>query len=138
HKPVTSGSYHARNVLDLVAVAAQLQRMRVGLAAFGQETVPRLAAALGSWDRAAAMGPALRDRIAKAKTSWLVAEPLEELRPYDIGPAAAPRVIASHGSQILPDRHERLPCFLVNLGLVDSDYDTGRVKLDSVPQLFWP
>ena len=118
-------------------MAAQLARMRGGLAAFGQETVPRLAAALGAWDRAAAMGPALRDRIAKAKTSWLVAEPLEPLAAYDIGPAAGYRVIASDGSQILPDRHERLPCFLVNVGLVDIDYDTGRVKLDSIPQLFW-
>jgi hypothetical protein len=124
-------------VLDLVAVAAQLQRMCGGLSAYGQETVPRLAAALGSWERAAAMGPALADRVRAAKTSWLVAEPLEPLHPYTVGPAPGYRVIASDGSQILPDRHERLPCFLVNVGLVDIDYDTGRVRLESVPQLFW-
>jgi hypothetical protein len=137
NKAVTVRPYHRGNVLDLVAVAAQLSRMRGGLAAYGQETVPRLAAALGAWDRAAAMGPALADRVRKAKTSWLVAEPLEPLRAYDVGPAGRYRVIASDGSQILPDRHERLPCFLINVGLVDIDYDTGRVKLESIPQLFW-
>jgi len=125
------------NVLDLVAVAAQLSRMRGGLAAYGQETVPRLAAALGAWERAAAMGPALRDRVAKAKTSWLVAEPLEPLTAYDVGPATDYRVVASDGSQILPDRHERLPCFLVNVGIVDIDYATSAVKLESIPQLYW-
>jgi hypothetical protein len=134
---VTTGSYHRPNVLDLVAVAAQLSRMRSGLAAYGQETVPRLAAALGSWDRAAAMGPALRERVLKAKTSWLVAEPLEPLGAYDVGRSGTYRVIASDGSQILPDRHERLPCFLINIGLVDIDYDTSRVRLDSIPQLYW-
>jgi NurA domain-containing protein len=125
-------------VLDLVAVAAQLTRMRGGLAAYGQETVPRLAASLGAWDRAAAMGPALRERVTAAKTSWLVAEPLEPLQAYDVvKPAGDYRVIASDGSQILPDRHERLPCFLVNVGVVDIDYDTSAVRLESIPQLFW-
>jgi hypothetical protein len=124
-------------VLDLVATAAQLQRMRGGLAAFSQESVPRLAAALSAWDRAAAMGPSLRDRVARAKTSWLVAEPLEDLVAHDIGPAPAYRVVASDGSQIQPDRHERLPCFLINTGLVDIAYDTGAVRLASMPQLYW-
>jgi hypothetical protein len=83
------------------------------------------------------MGPALADRIRTAKTSWLVAEPLEPLAAYDVSPAPGYRVIASDGSQILPDRHERLPCFLINVGVVDIDYDTSRVKLESIPQLFW-
>jgi hypothetical protein len=137
HTRVGTGPYHARNVLDLVAVAAQLSRMRGGLALYGQETVPRLAAALSAWERAADMGPALRDRLTKAKTSWLVAEPLEDLKAYDIPPTSEYRVIASDGSQILPDRHERLPCFLVNVGLVDIAYDTGAVRLASMPQLYW-
>ena len=125
------------NVLDLIAVAAQLTRMRGGLAVYGQETVPRLAASLGAWERAAAMGPALRARVLAAKTSWLVAEPLEPLGAYDIGRAGDYRVTASDGSQILPDRHERLPCFLVNVGIVDIDYATSAVTLESIPQLFW-
>jgi hypothetical protein len=124
-------------VLDLLAVAGQLRRMRAGLETFTQETNPRLAQALSAWDRAAAMGPALRDRVVRAKTSWLVAEPLEPLRAYEVTPVTSYRVLASDGSQILPDRHERLACHLVNAGLVDIDYSTAKVNLSSTPQLYW-
>lgn len=124
-------------MLDLVAVAGQLRRMRAGLDAFAQETTPRLAQALGAWERAAVMGPALRDRVRRAKTSWLVATPLEPLGAYQVAPVASYRAVASDGSQILPDRHERLACHLVNVGLVDICYETGRVRLDSTPRIFW-
>lgn len=124
-------------MLDLVVVAGQLRRMRAGLDTFAQEMTPRLAQALTAWERASAMGPALRDRVRRAKTSWLVAEPLEELRAHDVASVSSYRVVASDGSQILPDRHERLPCYLVNTGLVDIDYDTGRAALSAKPELFW-
>lgn len=124
-------------MLDLVAVAGQLRRMRAGLEAFSQETTPRLAAALSAWERAAAMGPALRDRVRRAKTSWLVADPLEPLGAYDVTPVSSYRVLSSDGSQILPDRHERLACHLVNIGLVDICYGTAAVRLESTPRIFW-
>jgi hypothetical protein len=124
-------------VLDLVAVAGQVKKMGAGLAALSQETAPRLAQALVAWDRAATMGPALRDRVAAAKTSWLVAEPLEELHSYDAKPASDYRVLASDGSQILPDRHDHVPCFLVNVGLVDISYIEGTARLTSTPSVSW-
>lgn len=111
--------------------------MADGLAAFSQETTPRLAQALGAWDRAAEMGADLRDRVAAAKTSWLVAEPVEPLGAYDVTALGAYRVVASDGSQILPDRHERLPCYLLNTGIVDIDYTTASASLASVPAVFW-
>jgi hypothetical protein len=124
-------------VLDLVAVAAQVRRMGAGVSALAQESAPRLAAALAAWERAATMGPALRDRVLAAKTSWLVAEPLEDLGPHAITPERDYRVVASDGSQILPDRHEHLSCFLVNTGLVQIDYVSGTAKLGSEPQIAW-
>jgi hypothetical protein len=133
---VRACSYDAE-VLDLMAVAAQVRRMGAGVSALAQETAPRLAAALAAWERAAAMGPALRDRVHSSRTSWLVAEPLEDLRAYDVQAQTAYRVVAADGSQILPDRHEHLSCFLVNTGLVDISYVDGTAKLSSAPEVFW-
>ena len=111
--------------------------MGAGLASLSQETAPRLAQALTAWERAAAMGPALRDRVHRAKTSWLVAEPLEPLGADPITSLTSYRVVAADGSQILPDRHDHLPCFLVNTGLVDIDYVAATAKLGSVPEVSW-
>lgn len=124
-------------MLDLVAVAAQVKRMGAGVSSLAQETAPRLAAALAAWERAASMGPTLRDRVLAAKTSWLVAEPLEPLGAYDVAPVREYRAVASDGSQILPDRHEHLSCFLVNTGLVDIDYVHGTAQLGSRPEVSW-
>ncbi len=133
---VGAATYHPA-MLDLVAVAAQVKRMGAGVSALAQETAPRLAAALAAWERAASMGPALRERVLAAKTSWLVAEPLEPLGAYDVAPVRDYRAVASDGSQILPDRHEHLSCFLVNTGLVDIDYVNGTAKLGSKPEVAW-
>jgi NurA domain-containing protein len=133
---VGTGPYHAR-MLDLMAVATQVRRMGAGVAALAQETAPRLAAALAAWERAAVMGQALHDRVTAARTSWLVAEPLEPLGAYDIDRLTAYRVVAADGSQILPDRHEHLSCFLVNTGLVDISYVDGTARLGSVPEVAW-
>ncbi len=124
-------------MLDLVAVAGQVKRMGAGMAALSQETAPRLAQALATWERAADMGPALADRVREAKTSWLVAQPLEPLGAYDITPRTDYRVLASDGSQIMPERHDHLSCFLVNVGVVDIDYRTATAKLTTTPRVSW-
>ncbi|MEX0875314.1 MAG: DNA double-strand break repair nuclease NurA [Actinomycetota bacterium] len=124
-------------MLDLVAVAAQVRRMGAGMAALSQELTPRLAQTLTAWERAVVLGPALRDRVVAAKTSWLVAEPLEPLGAYDIHAVTDYRVIASDGSQILPERHDHMPCFLVNVGVADISYAEGKARLTSVPQVSW-
>jgi hypothetical protein len=111
--------------------------MGAGLASLAQETAPRLAQALAAWERAAAMGPALRDRVLQARTSWLVAEPLEALAAYPIEPITDYRVVAADGSQIMPDRHEHLSCFLVNVGVVDISYPDATATLGSRPEIFW-
>ena len=124
-------------MLDLMATAAQLRRMRDDLALRADRTGPRLAHTVGAWDDAGSMGDALRERVARAKTSWLVADPLEPLGVYPVGGAAAYRVVGADGSQIFPDRHELPSCFLVNVGWCDVDYRTGSANLGSVPELCW-
>jgi hypothetical protein len=126
-----------RCMLDLVAVAAQVRRMGAGVAALAQELTPRLAQTLSAWDHADKLGPALRDRVNAAKTSWLVAEPLEPLKAYDVRAVTDYRVVASDGSQILPDPHESVACFLVNVGVADISYRDGSARLSSVPEISW-
>lgn len=123
-------------MLDLVETAAQLRRMRAGLSSVAEEMAPRLEASLEAWEEAAAMGAGLRDRVLRARTSWLVAEPLEPLGTYDVPSADPYRVVAADGSQIYPDGRE-LPCYLVNVGRCDIDYRTGSAALDSAPTLHW-
>lgn len=123
-------------MLDLVSVAAQLRGMRAGLSSLTEEMEPRLEAARGAWADAAAMGADLRDRVRRARTSWLVAEPLEPLGAYDPTGVEEYRIVAVDGSQIYPDRHER-PSYLVNVGRCDIDYRSGAVDLGSAPTLHW-
>lgn len=123
-------------MLDLVSTAAQLRGMRAGLSSIAEEMEPRLAAARAAWADAGAMGADLRDRVRRARTSWLVAEPLEPLGVFDVPEAGGYRIVAADGSQIYPDHHE-LPCYLVNVGRCDIDYRTGSAALDSVPTLHW-
>ncbi len=111
--------------------------MGAGMAALSQETAPRLAQALAAWERARDLGPQLADRVNAAKTSWLVAEPLEQLGSYAMNSRSDYRVLASDGSQIMPERHDHLSCFLVNVGLVDIDYRNGSAKLSSTPHVAW-
>lgn len=124
-------------MLDLLSVAGQLRTMRAGLASLAEETEPRVAAALSAWGEAVALGPGLADRVRRARTSWLVAEPLEPLAAYPVEPVPDYRVVASDGSQILPDHHEATGCYLVNVGLVDIDYRTGSARLGSAPEVCW-
>ncbi|KKP35646.1 MAG: NurA nuclease domain protein [candidate division TM6 bacterium GW2011_GWF2_32_72] len=48
------------------------------------------------------------------------------------------KVLAVDGSQIYPDRHQGVACYLINVGIVFLDYFSGlsSVKLDSEPFVF--
>jgi hypothetical protein len=70
----------------------------------------------------------LAEKIARAKTSWLVWRPVEPAatvgrqieRPGEL------TVVAADGSQIFPDRNEVASCFLINVGYVMITYGTGE------------
>jgi len=46
--------------------------------------------------------------------------------------------VSSDGSQIFPDRHEALPCYLINVSSIALTYgDNAGAKLGSIPSLFY-
>jgi len=103
------------------------------------ERAERRAAAVAAWRRYTAEASALRQRAATARTSWLVADFADD--PARITTPAAPpethTVVATDGSQILPDRHQAALCYVLNLGRVVLRYGPdASAALDSAPALF--
>lgn len=45
-------------------------------------------------------------------------------------------LVSIDGSQIYPDRHQGINCFLINIGITTFDYGHGSFKGDSIPYLF--
>lgn len=82
----------------------------------------------------------LSQKIEQSKTSWLLAGISSAL---DIRISLPDRpvnytAISSDGSQIFPDRHEVLPCYLINISSVVLNYgENGSANLSSDPVLFF-
>lgn len=85
----------------------------------------------------------LKDIVAKvkdSKTSWLVAEPVEDVTILHSLPDVPEdyTVLASDGSQLFPDHHEVSLCYLINIGTVFLRYgDDSTARLASVPRLYY-
>ena len=80
------------------------------------------------------------EKIKLSKTFWLLAgihSPLDTV----FSPPPRPlnyTAVASDGSQVFPDRHEALPCYLINIGLVVIHYGAGgKAHLNSYPKFFY-
>ncbi|MCI0454235.1 MAG: DNA double-strand break repair nuclease NurA [Candidatus Dadabacteria bacterium] len=82
----------------------------------------------------------LSKKVKLSKTSWLlpgIFSPLNTKYPLPSRPSGY-TVVASDGSQIFPDRHEALPCFLINIGSVILQYGIGgKAQLKSYPKFFY-
>ncbi len=82
----------------------------------------------------------LASKIDGSKTSWLVArfdEPPTQIFPLPQRPENW-LVFASDGSQIFPDRHEAMLCYLINIGSVALPYGIdARPHLSNRPYLFY-
>ncbi len=84
--------------------------------------------------------PNLAAKIEGSKTSWLLArfeEPVSQVHPL---PSLPERwvALASDGSQIFPDRHEAMLCFLVNIGSIALPYGfDAKAHLSNRPRLFY-
>ncbi|MER3447226.1 MAG: hypothetical protein C4291_10450 [Candidatus Dadabacteria bacterium] len=82
----------------------------------------------------------LSEKLKLSKTSWLLPRILGS---FDVTYPLPPRpsnytVLSSDGSQIFPDRHEALSCYLINIGSVVLQYGTGgRAHLNSYPKFFF-
>jgi hypothetical protein len=82
----------------------------------------------------------ISQKVGLSKTSWLLAGilgPLDNTYSLPLRPQTC-TVIASDGSQIFPNRHEALPCYLINIGSVVLHYgEEGKAKLNSYPKFFY-
>ncbi len=82
----------------------------------------------------------LSRKVDKSKTSWLLAgisSPLNMTSPVPQRPSNY-TAVSSDGSQIFPDRHEALPCYLINISSIILNYgDNSGAYLHSDPVLFY-
>ncbi len=82
----------------------------------------------------------LSQKVRESRTSWLLSGISSRLDlVFNLPPLpSAYTVLASDGSQIFPDRHEALPCYLINIGSVLIHYGSGgKAYLNSNPHLFY-
>ena len=125
--------------LDLARIAPQIEDMAARQRAGGPERQQRLQAALGIIGRPPIKLEALKQKVACSKTTFLVADPVEELDTHCPSPAppADFTVLATDGSHIDIDRHRSARCFLINIGRASLTYGANPgAALDSVPRLY--
>ncbi|HSE83347.1 MAG TPA: DNA double-strand break repair nuclease NurA [Thermodesulfobacteriota bacterium] len=79
-------------------------------------------------------------KVKLSRTFWLLAgihNPLDTVFSPPVRPLNY-TALASDGSQVFPDRHEALPCYLINIGSVVIHYGTGgKAYLNSYPRFFY-
>jgi len=126
--------------LRLDQVYAQVASMSAALTTTRDQQARRLDRAVAEWGGSWPDTDRVRGKIEAAKTSWLLARPLE---PPGNHPAPDLRldrwrVLATDGSQIEVSRHEIASCYLVNVGEVTLDYgDEPGARLASAPNLYF-
>lgn len=80
------------------------------------------------------------NKVTESKTSWLVAVPLENVHNIHHCPPV-PRdyaVVASDGSQLFPEHHQMVLCYLINTGAVLLRYGTkSQALLTNYPKLYY-
>ncbi len=126
--------------LRLDRVYGQVTAMSAAVTAARDDLAARLERATGEWQSVWPDVDRVRGKVSAAKTSWLLAQPLEPPgnHPMPALDLARWRVVATDGSQIEVSRHEIAPCFLVNVGEVVLDYgDEPGATLASSPSLYF-
>ena len=126
--------------LKLDQVYGQVAAMSAALATSRDEMTARLERAVAEWGSAWSDQDRVRGKVEAAKTSWLLARPLEAPGARSLPDLSPPRwrILATDGSQIEVSRHEIASCFLVNVGEVVLDYgDEPGAKLGSEPSLYF-
>ena len=125
--------------LDLNRVASQVEDMAAGLKDGSQKRRQHLLRALGVIGEQDKELEKLRRKIAASRTSWLVAELVENPGFHHPSPPTPDEfsVIGSDGSQIDVDRHHSARCYLINIGSVVLKYCAcPSAALASTPHLY--
>jgi hypothetical protein len=125
--------------LDFQQLATQLDDLGPELRSQGEKAGQNLARALEAAHAWARRPDDLRRRLAEAQTSWRPAEPLSEPLDASIDAPSAPAdyvALATDGSHIDVERHNPLPCYLLNLGWARIRYGRSPdAELSSQPEL---
>ncbi|MBI2860283.1 MAG: DNA double-strand break repair nuclease NurA [Chloroflexi bacterium] len=124
--------------LDLAKVVAQVAEMVAGLRDRRQDRAERLRHALETLGGTGDI-EALREKIRKSRTTWLVADILEKPDARHAAPSLPPdfTVLATDGSHIDIDRHRSARCYLINTGGVTLRYGAAPdARLESQPRLY--
>ncbi len=128
------------DMLNIATLKPQINEMVERQADFMDEFIRKLDTALKELNDRSDDWEKLSNKVEKSKTSWLVAgvdSPPNTAYPLPPRPSDF-TVIASDGSQIFPDRHETLPCYLINTGSVLIRYGShARALLKSLPEFFY-
>jgi len=125
--------------LDLTNVAAQVISMIAGLKSRRAEQEDHLRYALKTMGNPPVDLEALKQKIKKGKTTWLVAGIADGLNERHPLPPCPPdfTVIATDGSHIDVDRHQSTRCYLINIGSVALTYGMEpNAQLLSSPRLY--
>ncbi|MGQ9676777.1 MAG: DNA double-strand break repair nuclease NurA [Chloroflexota bacterium] len=112
--------------LNLAAVGKQIRAMAENAASMEQRSEKQLREALAAMERCPDQFNELRQRIESSRTAWPIARPLASPKgrwPLPLCPSDY-TVIASDGSQIDPDRHGPVLCYLINVGTATLRYGT--------------
>lgn len=131
--------------LDLSQVASQIEEMAAWFQTERARHHQRLEVAMATLHAQDADLDALRRRIDEAMSSGGFATPQAAGVPTGLGDSlAAPpcpgdfAILASDGSHIELDRHQPVPCHLINIGLAYLRYGSSpHALLRSTPELFF-
>jgi hypothetical protein len=125
--------------LDLTKVISQVGSMVARLKDSREERQQRLQYALGVVGDEAIDLDDLKKKIATSKTTWLVADLVDELAGHYGAPPTSTgfTIIATDGSHIDVDRHRSTRCYLINIGTTIIYYGAEpSATLDSFPRLY--
>jgi hypothetical protein len=125
--------------LDLSIVVKQISEMASRLKKDRVERQAKISAAVDTLHAQSQSLDKLKKKIALSKTTWLVAEPVEQLdRTY--GPTQTPveyTVLATDGSHIDVDRHQSTRCYLINTSSILLKYGPQPdAILESEPKVY--
>lgn len=128
-------------MLDLVKLTAQISDLSQHLQEEAGHNQQRLRQALALYQQWQADPGRWSERLALwgSQLAFVCAEPVAADQGEDLGPMRSPHtVVATDGSQIMPNHHEIAYCSLINVGRVGIPYgQQQRPRLDSVPVLYY-
>jgi hypothetical protein len=125
--------------LDLSQIAAQVENMAAQMKTDEKSRAEHLEYALDTLRAQESNLDALRAKIQRSKTTWLVADLMESLsQSYEPPPCPSDfTVIAADGSHIDVDREQPVACYLINIGTAVLRYGSAPdALLSSSPALY--